>query len=149
MSENGPLIGRNPDSLAHGSQAQQERIYEGASLLPGGDSGCEMTARDLQREQACKRVLTTIRDGAMSRSKLADAIGWNYGKVGRLLTSLEALGRVERLKIRRYTYWQLPSSQRVANNPQAGNRAPSRTYTWSPLSGYDIEAHRRLALLVR
>ena len=108
-----------------------------------------MTARDLQREQAEKRVLAIIRDGAMSCSRLADALGWNYGKVGRLLTSLEALGRVERLKMRGYTYWQLPSSQRALNSPVAGNRAPSRTYTWSPLSGYDIEAHRKLALLLR
>lgn len=101
---------------------------------------------------ADNRLLTALRGGRLSCSVLRELLSWNHGATNSRLWRLERSGRVVSLKTNGRTYWQLPGALRLANTPQNGKtgvKVMPRTYEFKPLANYDLDAHRRLAMVTR
>lgn len=101
---------------------------------------------------ADNRLLTALRGGRLSCSVIRALVGSNHGATNSRLWRLERSGQVISLKTNGRTYWQLPGALRPANTPQngkTGGKVMPRTYEFRELKNYDLDAHRRLAMMGR
>lgn len=96
-----------------------------------------------------KAVIAALRDRELSCGALKEQFGGSFGAMEARLYRLEAAGEVERHRVQGRNYWRIPCALRPANSDPKGKKAEPRRYEWKPLGQYDIDAHRKLAMVTR